>query len=144
MLAARVLASRLREVATGSTSWGLPCCHLGIKPSLLSSALLSFLLAAGCESLSSDGTSVTCDATDAMSGHTCAVFSGTGVATTCVAGTRVASCSGTGVLGTCVYSLPAGGVTESVTITYYSEGMVTVATAAMACSAFNGATWIPQ
>jgi hypothetical protein len=48
------------------------------------------------------------------------------------------------VLGTCTYNLAAGGVTESVTATYYSDGMVTAADAQAACEAIKGATWTPR
>jgi hypothetical protein len=56
----------------------------------------------------------------------------------------IPNCPTKNVLGVCSYTLSAGGIGESVMTTYYSDGMVTAAAAAAACSGFMDATWVPQ
>ena len=106
--------------------------------------LLPALLATGCESVSSGTTSVACEESPGAAGHLCATFSGPGLAMACGAGAMVPNCPTAGVLGTCSYTLSAGGISEDVSITYYSDGMVTAATAEMECSATSGAIWTAQ
>ena len=80
-----------------------------------------------------------------MSGHVCIVYSGPGLASTCVTGTSVPNCPTKNVLGTCSYTLSAGGIAESVTTTYYSDGMFMAAAAETACMGFmsDGSVWVP-
>ena len=94
--------------------------------------------------MSGSTTSVACEESPGAAGHLCATFSGPGLAMACASGAMVPNCPTTGVLGTCSYTLSAGGISEDVFTTYYSDGMVTAATAQMECSAISGATWVPQ
>jgi hypothetical protein len=76
-----------------------------------------------------------------MSGHVCTIYSGTGLTMTCEVGTPVSNCPTANVLGTCSYILSAGGIGESVSTTYYSDGGFTEAMAKMECAGFMGSSW---
>ena len=59
-------------------------------------------------------------------------------------GTMIPNCPTKDVLGACFYTLSAGGIGESVTTTYYSDGMFTAAAAETACMGSMDSTWVPQ
>jgi hypothetical protein len=84
---------------------------------------------------------VACESNPGVSGHVCSIYSGPDLAMTCVVGTAVANCPTANVLGTCSYPLSAGGVGESVSTVYYSDGNFTATMAEMECAGFMGSSW---
>jgi hypothetical protein len=105
-------------------------------------ALSALLLLAACES-TSGGAALACESNPGDAGHVCTIYSGPGLAMTCEVGTSPPSnnCPTAKVLGTCSYALSAGGIGESVSTIYYSDGNVTAATAEMECATFMGSSW---
>ena len=53
---------------------------------------------------------------------------------------KTGSCPTANVLGTCSYTLSAGGIGESVSTIYYSDGGVTAPAACMLCAASGAST----
>jgi hypothetical protein len=103
-------------------------------------ALLSGLCIAGCGASSPADNTLRCDVGAGTPTHTCRQYAGPGIATTCWIGTTVSSCPTADMLGTCTAIGSANGVTESESVTYYSDGGETAMDAQAACSA-TGSTW---